>query len=848
MKKRRVPVSISAFIRFKHKGTEHSEFHRDCSVLLPVYMPSWFKKIILSIFFLLAIQSSFSQGPAEILNKWGASTPIEKAYLHTDRENYFAGETIWLKGYLLADYSPDTISTSLYVELLNDSSRLLSRKIFPVYNGISFGQVELSDSLYSGHYLLRAYTSTMLNAGNINETDPFIFQQKIYVAGKNINRVIEKPGQHLKIDFYPESGNYVSSIENTMAFKATLNYGIPAAISGIIKNEKGDTITSFRSYHDGMGMFEIRPDPGVKYFAMVDGDSTAQRYYLPVATASGMVLKVMPAPRGKFIEVIRQNCSPEQDPAFVIGQMQHRVVFNQKLQAGNNDFIMTLYDTLLPSGILQVTVFNKDNMPLAERLSFVDHGEYRIRGNIIADTTGFQRKSKNVFHVSLPAGTTGSFSVSVTDDDLNNPGPREQNIISSFFLSSDIRGPIPNAAWYFSSGEDTVLNSLDLLMMVNGWRRFSWIKLLAGYPPVLYHDLSFISLKGRAGIRDTRKPFASKDMILFVTTPDSSHFMKMAWADEKGNFLVDSLLFFGRSRIFFKDIRGKKSDLLDIKLYGDSITRKIILPAPLTERFHDYFPQNINLVRMDAEYNSFVNGKGILLKGVTVRTRKRSPVDELENRYIKNGLFSGFDEHTIDLVNNSNDVIGYNNIFDYLQYHVPGLNIQRNGLDYTIYYRQFASISGMGRIPMTLYLDEVETDASFISTIPATEIALVKVYSHFVGAAGGGPGGALAIYTKKGSDLFNSAGSDDVVRYEGYSIIKDFYSPDYGTDTAAIKRPDNRITLFWQPDIIFNGSNTEFPFRFYNNDRTKEFRIVVEGMTDDGRLLMIEKLIGPKGF
>jgi hypothetical protein len=155
----------------------------------------------------------------------------------------------------------------------------------------------------------------------------------------------------------------------------------------------------------------------------------------------------------------------------------------------------------------------------------------------------------------------------------------------------------------------------------------------------------------------------------------------------------------------------------------------------------------------------------------------------------------------------------------------------------------------MGAIPMILYLNEIETDADVIATLPAHNIAMVKLFSHFAGASGGGAGGVLAIYTKKGSDLADVMQyTADMVKYNGYSIIKEFYSPDYAVDKLAKVQSDNRITLDWRPHILVNNVNPKIPLSFYNNDRTKSFKIVVEGMTIDGKMLMIEKTISKKGF
>jgi hypothetical protein len=203
-------------------------------------------------------------------------------------------------------------------------------------------------------------------------------------------------------------------------------------------------------------------------------------------------------------------------------------------------------------------------------------------------------------------------------------------------------------------------------------------------------------------------------------------------------------------------------------------------------------------------------------------------------------MFSGMSEKTIDLTQDKSTV-AYANIFDYLQLKVPGLQVVSDGADFNLFYRQGPSISSMGEIPMTLFLNEVQADANTIASIPAAEIAMVKVYSSFLGATGNGAGGAMAIYTKKGDDLLDgTTGRSHNLRYTGFSVIKEFYSPDYQSQPAERSKPDNRITLQWKPDIMVSGVNPRIPVVFYNNDRTKKFKVVVEGMTFDGKMLLLE--------
>lgn len=807
-----------------------------------------YKKFLLPVLIMAICCTVKAQSPDMILQQWDAKQPIQKTYLHTDRDNYTAGETSWFKAYTMSGFMPDTISTTLYVELLNDHSTLISRKVLPLLAARTTGQIELPDTLHTGNYLLRAYTANMLNTWP-GEDSPFIFQRNIYIYSKKKSEALpEQEPPFYRVEFFPESGNFIAGQLNTVAFKVTTKNGMPADLSGIIKNDKGDSITSFSTQHDGMGMFDITPAAGTKYYASSRNIADpAVKYYLPDAGTNGIIFRIIPSGSSKFFEIIQPPADSLFTAAYMIGQLQHQVVFRNNFPAGKSSITGTLDVSHLSSGILQVTVFNKFNMPLAERLCFIDNGEYRLKGNIKTDTLNFTARGKNVFHLQLSDTVVGSFSVSVTDADYSLWDTRQHNIISSFLLSSDLRGYIHNPALYFAAPPDSTEAALDLLMMTNGWRRFKWTALLKSAPaPSRYKDPGYIQVSGKVNIQDTRKYLLSKPFLVFITSQDSTKVMRMGITDDKGYFHLDSLLFFGKANMLFKDIRGKKSDLFNIELSADSITRSFPLPKPSRQ----YFDEARELAReketkIGFDFDAVAMAEGIMLDAVTVKAKKKSDIELLDEKYAS-GMFSGFSEHTINLVN-TEEKIYQNNIFDYLMGRIPGLNISNDGPDYAIYYRQVASASSMGLIPMTLYLDEVPTDASFIAAIPANQVAMVKVYSNFAGATGNGAGGTLAIYTKKGADIYNSLSGGDKIRYAGYSVIREFYSPDYQADPGGLKA-DNRVTLLWKPDIAVKGINPSIPVRFYNSDRTRRYKIVAEGITADGKLLMLEKIIEPRPF
>lgn len=805
--------------------------------------------IILSLPVLL-----FAQSPDDKIKQWASQNPVEKLYLHCDREEYLAGQTIWFKAYQYAEFLPYYKSSNLFVELLDENSTIVLRNIFPVVLAVSRGQLDIPDTLSTGNYILRAYTATMLNH------DPgFVFKKAIEITGKE-----QKSGQPIplvaktRMEFFPEGGNFVAGQPNTIAFKATTEEGMPITVKGFLKNDKGETIADFSSYHDGMGMIDISKADKTGYYVQLENDPSGQKYELPKLMDKGVVFRLLTGDDGIHFEIFQPKNDPVFSADYILGQMQHNVVFKQPLKEGAAALSGLIKTNNLSSGILHITVFNKDGLPLAERLSFIDNKEYVQPAQLITDTINTNSRGKNHFTLSFADTVKGNFSVAVTDAAFESHLQREHNIYSSLLLTSDLKGYVHNPAYYFSSGSDSVKYAMDLLMMTNGWRRFNWEQLLKDPLPVnRYKDAGYITLSGQVNLEGTKKPFAEKDLLLYIVAADSSKNAQLVKTDASGRYSIDSLIFFGKASVLFSDIRGKKSRFLDIKPDMDSLRNGLFVPERDWTKYYatnDKGPQAIKK-KMTDDYSRIANEKGVILEGVTVKGIIKTRLEEFEEKYV-GGLFAGDAVRKLNFL--EEDLTPYPNIFDYLRSRVPGLTIiEPNTIDgqdldplntYKLFYRQNPTISSLGNASMVVFLDEIETSTSVIATIPANQVAMVKVFSSFAGASGNGAGGVLAIYTKRGSDFIQSVSTaGEVMNINGYSIIKEFYSPDYKVAVKNNDKPDQRMTLLWKPDINIAGVNTKIPLIFYNTDRTKSFKVVVEGMTYEGKMLLIEKIIAPAG-
>ncbi|HTD99861.1 MAG TPA: hypothetical protein VK668_11280 [Mucilaginibacter sp.] len=153
------------------------------------------KFINLSVFLLLTCYSfSFAQSnpvKASLLNLQASTDssikkyPAEKIYIQFDKPNYVISDTAWFKVYLFnaPTHLLSAQSGLLYVDMLDDSDKLVKQYLLPVKNGISWGNITWDDKNFkAGNYTLRAYTNWMRNFAS----DGFYYKQ-LYISGTDEN-------------------------------------------------------------------------------------------------------------------------------------------------------------------------------------------------------------------------------------------------------------------------------------------------------------------------------------------------------------------------------------------------------------------------------------------------------------------------------------------------------------------------------------------------------------------------------------------------------------------------------------------------------------------------------------
>ena len=797
------------------------------------------KCTLLLIFFVGSIYNAGAQQLDSVLNVFRDSLPQEKIYIHFDKNYYNPGETIWFKAYLFTGLEPSLVSKNFYAELLDENGNVLNRSITPIVMAGAAGSFDLATNLSKNILYFRAYTIAMLN-----DDTSFLYLKPIRIITS-----AKKPGTKVSgvsIAFLPEGGDILAGTSSNIAFKVTDQNGMPVNATGYVKGKDEKKLIDFSTMHDGMGYFNLEVVAGESYVGVWKEQGGKEHTTpLPEIKSTGISLHINDVETGKMF--VLQRSEDANDEAVktirIVGVMNQHLVYSAKANLSKSSTTSGIIPVkVLPSGILQVTIFDKNNKPLAERVTFVNNHEYEFDGDAWIPGLNTDKRGLNAIEVLINDTVNSNLSLSVTDADVNVPTQYEDNIISHLLLTGDLRGKIVNPYYYFFSTADSAKFYLDLVMLTHGWRKYNWDNVIAGkFPPNLKRDYNYIGIHGQLiGIQPGR--FAAGTLLNgFMVLKDSSKQFLSIPVDKKGQLMVDGFVFYDNAKLYFQ-FGDAKQDFDKSMLHVDNGLWKGYPGVFISENdktaptFADsmLMARNIRIATLAVTILGQRIRKEQLLQEVIVKGKAKSVTQKLDEKYAS-GLFSGGDAHTFDVTNDP-FARSSQTVFQYLQGKVAGLQITINGATTSLAWR--------GSSP-SLYVNEMPADINLVSTMNMNDIGYIKVFRPGeTGIISSSGGGAIVIYTKKGGDNTNTNSKGlDYIQIGGYSPVKQFYSPEYAIASALNDLDDVRTTLFWNPFIFANRKTRRFKFKFYNNDITHRFRLVMEGINDDGKLLHIEKVI-----
>lgn len=304
---------------------------------------------------------------------------------------------------------------------------------------------------------------------------------------ESISRSVPIVLNKISLSFFPEGGDAVCNLTSLIAFQALNEFSKGADIEGYITDNKNNKVTEFSSFHRGMGAFILTPQKDKRYKAHITRPKgISESFDLPEPLPQGYVLR---------IEEINQNSikiavgSTRDENLRIFLQIRGKEYFSKVINARKGMNSVNIDLTKMPIGVAQITLFDSKEIQRAERLVFVNKHK-QLSLNIKTDKEKYLPREKVKMTITATDETgmrmPGNFSLAVSDDQLLSfADDKSSTILSHILLESDVKGKIEEPRFYFDPKQQKADRALDLVMMTQGWRRFTWRQITADEIPAV---------------------------------------------------------------------------------------------------------------------------------------------------------------------------------------------------------------------------------------------------------------------------------------------------------------------------------------------------------------------------
>lgn len=625
------------------------------------------------------------------------------------------------------------------------------------------------------------------------------------------------------VQFFPEGGALLAVAHQNIAFKAQGTDGFSKEIEGFLFDAKGDTLTAFRSEHDGMGVFTLNPTNGNSYYVIAKtNDGISKRFDLPAVEQKGIGLSISHYKKEIRYEIQKTETTEWPQKLFLIAHTRGKLAILQPINTDRTFGRMN--DSLFTAGITHFMLIDQQGNALSERLVFVpDRNPHQWQ--IQSDKPTYGKREKVSLQISAKDNNgnpiEGNFSISITDRRSIQPDSLADNILSNLLLTSDLKGYIEDPGYYFLHQDPRTLRTLDFLMMTHGWRRHHIKNVLTAPSLNLTNYMEkgqTISgrIKGFFGSNVKKGPIcilAPKQNIIATTT-----------TDEKGEFIVNTS--FRDSTTFLVQARTKRGfagvDIeIDTPKYPLASHKSPFRDATATF-MEDYLLNTRDQYYMEGGMRVY-NLKEVLITGNRSKPRSESIYTGGINTYTIEGdkLESGGAQTAFDAVS-----------------RLPGVSVT-NGNE--------IHIRNNPEQPVIVIDDVVyEDDNDILTMIQTSDMSSLSLLRGADAAILGsrGSAGAIVITLKDGKDL-PAKPTQGIITCTplGYSDSVEFYAPAYDTpEKKNTQRSDLRSTIYWNP-LLQLDEEGKATIEYYTPDSTAPEDIIIEGVDKNGKVCRIIQTI-----
>ncbi len=784
--------------------------------------------------------------------------PVEKIYIQTDGENYFHNDTIWMKVYLTDSKSGQLIPSAenVYVSLTDEFGTPVLKAIFLSVNGQASGYMAIPDTIKPGNFALQAFTNYLLNFNNNSHYYKPISISRISGFARSAKGNDRTSNMVADVSFLPEGGVLLENVTNVIAFKAISREGFGVNAKGAVKDEKGNTITTFSTDYKGMGLLFLTPESGKSYHAQITGFPSFRYNFKPVN--DGIKIQLVNHTSKEVILNIAGNSARIAGKTFYLANMNRgEVIFYQEFMMEGMSKVMKFDNSSLKDGINRLVLLDNNFNPVSERLIFEKPEHVN---HLLVETSANAVNKREEIKVLIAdekfvnPEDISSLSVSVIHEAAIPNLGWNKNILSHLLIDSEINGFVESSADLLNDNDLSSDAKLRLVMLTNGWSSYFWNGIPAKTESMAYVQSGGLNLKGVASNPLTGNPVQNGEITMVIHKNREIAFLTQK-TDNDGNFVFPGMLFSDTATVYVqaKSEAGKMNTdialdpLFQLNSAGISKIEALKEDVSVSPKFSQL------------KYERFTKNRQYLQANASGKLINRKSND---NTGTSDSHFRLYDKADF-VLEVDEDEKSFENVIDYMVGKIPGVDVNGN----IIRIRgasSFASVASplflVDGIPLAAnqnknFPDEVFKDEYYesdlakseenliqsVKTIPLNDVEKIEILKSPANLAMFGVKGAngvIAIYTRHGKVLANDMETRGIIekRIVGYAGYKTFYSPKYTPGNRNDEKPDYRSTLYWNPEITTSSGSAEVSF--FSSDITGRYYVYVEGIASDGKICM----------
>ena len=738
----------------------------------------------------------------------------EKIYLHTDKSLYITGEILWSKAYIVDAHLHHStgISKIAYIEIIDDNQQPVWQSSIGIEKGKGEASLVIPSSFRTGNYILRCYTNWMKNRDaafffekNITIINPI--KKPISISSENMSKVF--------VDFFPEGGYLVTGLPSNMAIKATDESGIGMQVKGVILIPGNDTILRFETNEKGFAKCLFTPLEGISYEARIQETGRGwQTFPLPEIEIHGYTM-YLDDTDPEFISVtVNSNLTTAQSTCYLFVHCRQTFIQALTSEFFNGKAIFKLPKSGIGEGISHFTIFNESRQPVMERLYF-KRPEKLLKISVATNKKTFKTRELVTLDIEskLAGGaiTESSLSASIVILD-SNQSDEADNIVHYLYLQSDLTRWVESPGTYFGkdSGE-----MADLLMLTHGWRRFNWKEILSHNAPSFEFlpEYSGQIISGKL-VDNSRQPVGS-GKIAYASIPSNRYQLGISRSNESGSVQFP----FGQNP-------GTAELVLQADINNDSLPQ-VDWQSPFSKKYSSNKAPSLSISgKSEAGILEMIRNTQLYQVYSGEKMNSFVPPD-----FTDTTSFFGLPDKNYLLDNYTR----FTTMEEIFREFIPEVEIRKNKSDFRILVNNLPFKTFFREEPLMILDGVPVTDVNKVMQFDPLKIKNIGIVARRYYVSGLTYPGIISFQTYEG-DLtgFNLDPRALIVDYEGIQVKREFYSPQYLTESDIQNRlPDLRRLLYWAPNIN-TGATGKTRLSFYTADLPGRYAIKVEGMNDKG--------------